>query len=1053
MNTATDRLQPVSPQQLLRWIRDEHRLHGSVFGIPADVFYRPESNTWSWAGCECALPLGPAAGPHTQLAQNIIAAYLCGGRFFELKTVQKQDQLEITKPCIDGEDECYNSEWSTELSLEQAWTEYAKAWLLLPLLKSFFRLGDHPRPDHIFNLSVGYDLAGIQSPGVDAFIEGMSHADAFPRWNELRDTIAGELHDGGWSTRQVADWRDAVRSSGSRLSDSITLSTMHGCPPEEIEAIARYLLEEKKLHTYIKLNPTLLGEQAVRRLLTDCGFGYLELKGETFANDLGYEAGVAMLRRLQGYAREKSLLFGVKLSNTLPVVNRRGILPGEEVYLSGRALHPLTLQLAARLAAEFEGELPISFAGGASALNLAELLATGIQPVTVVTDLLKPGGYLRLRRMAEAAQSQLDAGLPERIDPDAVSRLAEASVSRPAAQKSLWDERPSAFATALPWFDCRITPCREGCPIQQDIPGYIRLLEQGRAADALALILATNPLPHITGYICDHICTAKCTRRYYDEPVLIRDIKRLAAEAAADTLLPELTVPPPSSASPVAVIGAGPAGLAAASFLRRTGVPVTLFEQRERPGGVVQHVIPSFRLPEEAINRDLCFLERLGVEFVFEADPALDLDRLRAEGFDRVVLAVGAEASRPLELEGDSDVIHDALSFLAAFRHDPERPRLGRRVAVIGGGNSAMDSARAALRVPGVEEVTIIYRRTAAQMPADREEFLAARTEGIGWRELLAPVALKAGRLSCQPLRLTTPDADGRPGVEPASEPPLTLPCDTVIVAVGEVVNSDTPLLRGVTLTPAGAIAVDPETLATSREGVFAVGDARRGPATVVEAIADGRRAAESILKELDLTSSPYATVAPAAVPEPAELNRRRVAPAPAGTTPLTEATLRQEASRCLACDQLCNRCVDVCPNRANVAIDVSREDVFRDHFQILHLEGLCNECGNCVTFCPHAGAPWREKPTLYSSTDTFAASTGNGFLPLGSATGSNRNYRLRLGTHAGELTLKADGTPLAADAAEQLLALPPGAAWLKLLQIVQTDYAYLLQAGEKETG
>ncbi len=1046
MNIATDQMQPVPLRSLLHWIKAEYTRHDAIFGIPVSRMFHQGNNQWSYAGNDCALPVGPAAGPHTQLTQNIIAAYLCGGRFFELKTVQKLDQLEIAKPCIDAVDECYNSEWSTELSLVQAWEEYAKAWLLLPLLKELLQPGSAGRPDYVFNISVGYDLAGIRSSGVDDFIENMRNAGSTPLFSQLRDTILQELDQFAAGTEiDSSHLKQVVENTGSCITDSVTLSTMHGCPPDEIEAIGSYLLREKQLHTIVKLNPTLLGESRVRELLEECGYDYLELTAETFSADLSFDEAQILIRRLQEEATLQERNFGVKLSNTLPVRNQRQLLAGGELYLSGRALYPLTVNLAAKLSGEFNGKLPLSFSGGANALNLAALLRCGIQPVTAATDLLKPGGYLRLVEIAGVAQKVLLEGIPEDNDPEAIAALAFSATGSRLVAKELHLDSNTGFDTQLPLFDCRITPCREACPIHQDVPGYLRLMEKNRPADALALILQHNPLPHITGHICDHQCMAACTRQHYEDPLLIRDVKRLAAESGSDTIMSHIEAPPLLNLKPVAIIGAGPAGLAAASFLRRAGVPVTVFDQRENAGGVVQHVIPTFRLPEEAVTRDVDFLTGLGVEFAFGSSPDFNIDNLLQDGFSHILLAIGATRSRSLQLECDTTPVYDAVDFLSSLREGRPPAQAQGHVVVIGGGNTAMDGARAALRLPGVTGVTIAYRRTSAQMPADREEYYAALDDGIQWRELVAPLSVKAGILSCQPMQLVAAKGTGRRGVEPAAENPVRIQCDTLISAIGETVDEEILTANGIELT-GGTIRVDENTLATSRAGVFACGDARRGPATVVEAISDGRRVATAVLAELGVEPAPFPLEAGStpSLPLP-ELHKRRGQLAEAAAQPLTGSQCNRETERCLACDLLCNRCVDVCPNRTNIALDMDTEGLFKDRFQILHLEALCNECGNCVTFCPHEGAPWREKPTLFSSVDAFNASGSSGFLLLSAGKEGKRYFRVRLEKVVLEVTLRRDGEPVITEAVSELVQDSQGKQLLRLLQLLQTEYEYLL--------
>ena len=295
-------------------------------------------------------PYGPAAGPHTQLAQNLMAAYAAGARFFELKTVQIMDGDELSKcvakPCITADDECYNCEWSTELYVPQAFDEYVKGWFACKLLAKELGLGD---PDgFVFNMSVGYDLAGIKSEKIDKYIEGMKDASGSAVWQECMD----------WALDNLDKFQNVdeayVKAISPKVSDSITESTLHGCPPDEIERIATYLITEKNLNTYVKCNPTLLGYEFARKTLDGLGFDYIAFDDHHFVEDLQWADAVPMFQRLMKLTAERGLEFGVKLTNTFPVDVKAGELPSEEMYMSGRSLYPLSLSLAGKLAKEFE---------------------------------------------------------------------------------------------------------------------------------------------------------------------------------------------------------------------------------------------------------------------------------------------------------------------------------------------------------------------------------------------------------------------------------------------------------------------------------------------------------------------------------------------------------------------------------------------------------------------------------------------------------------------------------------------------------------------------
>lgn len=273
--------------------------------------------------------------------------------------MQILDRLELEKPCIDAEDECFNTEWSTEFTLLKAWDEYLKAWFALHLLEQLLQpSGSETGKSFIFNMSVGYNLDGIKQPPMQAFIDNMMDASAHPKFAQYRDTLQRWLHDETFLARHGLNaHRERLQALPgripSKLVQGVTLSTMHGCPPHEIEAICRYMLEEKGLNTFVKLNPTLLGYSRVREILDSCGFGYIGLKEESFEHDLKLTQALEMLQRLMALAKEKSLGFGVKLTNTPGTVNNKGALPGEEMYMSGRALFPLSINVAAVLSRAF----------------------------------------------------------------------------------------------------------------------------------------------------------------------------------------------------------------------------------------------------------------------------------------------------------------------------------------------------------------------------------------------------------------------------------------------------------------------------------------------------------------------------------------------------------------------------------------------------------------------------------------------------------------------------------------------------------------------------
>ncbi len=378
----SDRFHPISMEQLTDWVFTELDEQDSLFNVPRSAFFVPKPDhpyRLSMYGVELDTPFGVAAGPHTQMAQNIIVSWLVGSRLLELKTIQTLDELDVNKPCIDVEDEGYNVEWSQELKVFESFDEYLRAWVLIHALHHKF--GWHgERPGMIFNMSVGYNLEGMLEPNVQWYFDTMADASAYlPGYIDI-----------------VAERYPAVRDIDipSRLSDTITLSTMHGCPPDEIEKISLYLLEERGLHTSVKCNPTLLGADRVRGIVNDAlGFDDVPIPDEAFGHDLMYVDAVPMFHNLRRVAAAKGLTFGLKLTNTLEVDNWRTVFDKDQMmYLSGRALHAVTTNLASKISEEFRGDLMLSFAGGADCFNVADLLRSGMRTITVCSDLLKSGG-------------------------------------------------------------------------------------------------------------------------------------------------------------------------------------------------------------------------------------------------------------------------------------------------------------------------------------------------------------------------------------------------------------------------------------------------------------------------------------------------------------------------------------------------------------------------------------------------------------------------------------------------------------------------------------
>ncbi len=948
----SDRMTPIPFADLMNWILEE-RNQGSVFGIRRP-YIAPKNHTLELFSEHLETPFGPAAGPHTQLAQNLIAAYYAGSRFFELKTVQTLDgeDLPVSKPCILAEDECYNVEWSTELRVPEAFDEYVKAWFALKLISWEFDLG---RPDgFMFNMSVGYNFEGITSEKIDRFIEGLKNAAATPIWEECKTWAKDNL---ARFNKVDAKYIDAI---SPRICSSITLSTLHGCPPQEIERIASYLITKKGLNTFVKCNPTLLGYQFARKTMDEMGYDYLVFDDFHFNDDLQYRDAIPMFKRLVDLACGNGVSFGLKLTNTFPVGIARNELPGTEMYMSGRSLYPLTIELAHRLSREFDGRMRLSFSGGADFFNITELFDAGIWPITLATTLLKPGGYQRAKQIAEKLSKE-DYGPFEGVSVGKVAYLARAARSDERHQKPVKPLPVRKIKSKVPLTDCFIAPCEHGCPIQQDIPEYVRLVGDKKYAEALKLILERNPLPFITGRICSHRCMDKCTRGFYEESVHIRDAKLLAAREGFDSLIGSLK-PSGSSSANVAVIGGGPAGMAVGYFLGRQGAKVTIFEQRAELGGIARYVIPGFRIGDYGIDRDVDLLKAMGAKIKTNT-VAPSVAELKKSGFTHVVFATGAWGHGQLKLEAGESM--NVLDFLEQYKCETLKD-VGEHVIVVGGGNTAMDAARAAKRIKGVVSSSIVYRRTQRYMPADEEELQLALEDGVEFCELLNPVALKDGKLVGKKCVLGKPDASGRLSSVETNEL-VSLPCSLLISSIGEKIVAKDFVDNGITLTERGAVLANPATLETSEQNVFVIGDANRGPATVVEAIADARKVADAIV-------GPYTVT----VPEESKACSGNCL-AKQGSLAVYDSAGR-ETERCLACSTICECCVQVCPNRANIAIEIDETSMP----QIIHVDRMCNECGNCTVFCPYDSSPYKEKFTLFSTEKEFDTSENKGFFVLG---------------------------------------------------------------------
>lgn len=873
-----DAFVPADPAALLAWMLHDLR-RGEALGIPAVCFFSPsEADPFrtSRYGQLLETPLGVAAGPHAQMAQNIAAAWLCGARYMELKTVQVLDELELAKPCIDMRDEGYNCEWSQELRLEQSFSEYVHGLVLLLALRK--HLG-HPNaddghdPGFLLNMSAGYDLAGITSPTMVRFLDQMAHCP---------EAIAA-------AADRLASVFPAMREVRlpAFVSNNLTISTMHGCPPDEVERIAGHFIEDRRLHTTLKLNPTLLGPERLRGLLHDT-LGYeMEVPEKSFEEDLTLDVAVGIIGRLLTRADAAGVTFNLKLTNTLQVLNQTSALPEQQamVYLSGRALHPLSVQVGHLLREALEAQLgeatarriDLSFCAGADCFNTPDLVACGLSPVTTCSDLLKPGGYGRLGqyltelRQALAEAETLEAFITQKAGITDEYAAAKQNLSTYAAavpQDRRYHKKASASGNVktkrpLPFFDCAAAPCVASCDAGQDIPAYLSHLARGDATQALGVICHTNPFPNLLGAACDAQCRKGCTRQNLDAPLRIREAKAAVALAAASP-----TGGDALGTARVVILGANPAGLTCAHFLAVAGVSTVVMQTRAFSGGTLGD---GLRLP-------------------LEADGQLPENEVRA-----------------MELAGKNAAALAAWRDVRAIVH------------------------KGVMLFPGVDEEAETIEETIARL---QEEFEA-------------------------------------------------------------VVVAGSP--QGLPASP----------------NVFCTAHTSKGPGALPRTIGEGRRAAMAVLDFLHLPASPAPAPAPAldTFQLSAARHVRNFGPLHAkdgsrvpgislasgsqryrvpGEVP---SAIREEASRCLRCGEVCNICVTICPNRANIALpsqpriypiqrlvehgaDVQAITVghgrLSQPFQIVNLADFCNECGACDTFCPSGGAPYLDKPRVHLSRTSF---------------------------------------------------------------------------------
>jgi NADPH-dependent glutamate synthase beta subunit-like oxidoreductase len=543
--------------------------------------------------------------------------------------------------------------------------------------------------------------------------------------------------------------------------------------------------------------------------------------------------------------------------------------------------------------------------------------------------------------------------------------------------------RTGSWKYIRPAYHDRIAPCMVGCPTAVDIQGYMSMLRQGRIDEACELILRENPMPAVTGRVCHHPCEVECNRAHFDDAVAIHAVERMLGDRILQSPLPSPAARQHEEA--VGIVGSGPAGLACAYHLVRLGYRVEIFEQNEHAGGMLRVGIPEYRLPRAILDAQIERIKALGVRINcgFRAGEDIEWSALTTE-FAAIFIASGAHVSRPAGFEAPPvRALWSGLDFLNAVNRG-ERPRIGKRVIVVGGGNTAMDCARTALRLGA--EACVVYRRTRAEMPAIAEEVADAEHEGVRFVFLAAPIKLdasvKPARFVCQPMMLGEPDASGRRRPVPAAEPPIAMEADTILTAIGEDPELD--------VLPEGVGEYPDEWGSSQVTNIFLGGDLAGNARTVAGALGAGKRAAIGIDRYLrqcrgeTIDTSVFDEIcvggegAPSMVRWTHEDPVERVAPlndvisfddinvnhfAHAGRNPdrrpatpasfaetnigLSVDTALAEAGRCFNCG-VCNEC-ELCQIYCGDAAIVRSTNGARFEIRV----DYCKGCGVCAAECP----------------------------------------------------------------------------------------------------
>lgn len=554
--------------------------------------------------------------------------------------------------------------------------------------------------------------------------------------------------------------------------------------------------------------------------------------------------------------------------------------------------------------------------------------------------------------------------------------MSKAADMIPTTWTTLWSDtiNTGTWRTAIPVYQHRLSPCHLACPVGSLIPAWAEMVRKGEFYKAWLKIVKNNPFPSVTGRVCHHPCETSCNRSQYDEKVSIKLLERYIGDLALEKgwSFPQHSI---TKKQRIAIVGAGPAGLAAAYRLRLKGYRVEIFEARQKAGGLLTYGIPAYRLPREVLEREIDRLLQMGIQLHFGAaiNGAEEYRRLQKE-YDALFIATGAQRPRTLpQFEDSSGLVSDGLDFLFQV-NSGSSPSVGEKVIVIGGGNTAVDAARVARRL-GAEQVTLVYRRTEEEMPSQKSEILEAREEGIDFAFLAAPVrieketGIKGCKLICQKMRLGEKDASGRPRPEAIKDAYFSLEADNIIMAIG----SDAVMPEiGDQLELQGSLLKVNEKQETSVKGIFAGGDLTSMDRFVSSALGAGKKAAEHIehLWESSCSDEPFADKAVAFE----EVNTFYFLQSPGTPHNLLKASERvhnfnevqqgiseeqalYEAARCFNCGLCiqCDNCFYYCPDMA-----IKKNDSGEEHYTVL--EQYCKGCGLCVKECPRGAIVLKEE-------------------------------------------------------------------------------------------